>query len=65
MILISLDVIALFTNIPTTLVITALDKRWDLISKNCKLPKKEFLGAVKLVLKLDSNYFCFDDQLYR
>jgi len=39
------------------------DKRWDLISKNCKLPKKEFLGAVKLVL--DSSYFFFNDLLYR
>ena len=50
-------------NIPTTLLIAALDKKWDLISKNCKFPKKEFLGTVKLVL--DSSYFSFDGQLYR
>jgi len=54
-------VIVLFINIPTTLVIVTLDKRWDLILKNCKLSKKKFLGAVKLVL--DSSYFSFDGQL--
>ncbi|KYN10015.1 hypothetical protein ALC57_17849, partial [Trachymyrmex cornetzi] len=58
--LVSLDVISLYTNIPTDLVIDALSNRWDFICKNCNLPKNEFIKAVRLVL--DSTFFTFDNQ---
>lgn len=61
--LISLDVISLFTNIPTDLAITSLMKRWEYISKNCNLTKKEFLIAIKIIL--DSTYFTFNKKTYQ
>jgi len=61
--LISLDVISLFANISLDLAIESLTKRWILISKNCEIPKKEFLGAIRLIL--DSTFFAFDNQIYR
>ncbi|XP_039309325.1 uncharacterized protein LOC120358632 [Solenopsis invicta] len=62
-ILISLDVVSLFTNIPIELAINSISNRWEYISKNCKIPKAEFLNAVRFVL--ESTYFKFDDITYK
>jgi len=59
--LISLDVVSLFTNVPTDL--ENILKRWSSISDNCDIPKDEFLGAVRLIL--DSTFFIFDNQIYK
>ncbi|XP_071579195.1 uncharacterized protein [Temnothorax nylanderi] len=56
-ILISLDVTALFTNIPKELVIMGIKKRWDDISQNTKMNLTQFLHAVELVLGSTSFYF--------
>jgi len=53
-ILISLDV-SLFTNIPIDLTIESVSKRWQLLDKQCNVPKNEFVGAVRFVL--DSTFF--------
>jgi hypothetical protein len=49
-ILVSFDVINLFTNIPIELAIEGLSKRWCHIEKNTTIPKGEFLEAIKFVL---------------
>jgi len=48
--LISLDVVSLFTNVPLGLAIDGVSKRWTHITKNIKLPQKEFLEVVEFVL---------------
>ncbi|KAG5321350.1 GBLP protein, partial [Pseudoatta argentina] len=42
--LIALDVVSLFTNIPTDIVLDCINDNWNFISKKCKLSKKEFLN---------------------
>jgi len=49
-ILISLDVVSLFTNIPIDLTIGSVSKRRQLLDKQCNIPKNEFVGAVRFVL---------------
>jgi len=61
--LISLDVISLFTNISTDSALDSISKRWCFISKECNIPKDEFLKAVPLIL--NSSYFTFDNCIYK
>jgi len=61
--LLSLDVKSLFTNIPSELVIEAINNRWLYIEKATKITKKEFISAVKFIL--DSTYFTFDKVIYK
>jgi len=61
--LISLDVVALFTNIPIDLALKSLENRWNFIGASCNIPKDEFLGAVRLIL--DSTYFSFNNLTYK
>lgn len=51
----SLDVISLFTNVPTELAIKGIGRRWHHIEKNTSIPYKEFLAGIHLVL--DSTFF--------
>jgi len=61
--LLSLDVVSLFTNVPTELAVNSIHKRWNLISQHCNIPRDEFVGAVRFVL--DSTFFKFDNQYYK
>jgi len=45
-ILLSLDVISLFTNIPQVLVIVGISNRWAMIEKNTNIFIDEFISAV-------------------
>ncbi|XP_011879094.1 PREDICTED: uncharacterized protein LOC105568230 [Vollenhovia emeryi] len=58
----SLDVTALFTNIPKELVVEAIKKRWSEISPNTLLNLPQFLHAIELIL--NSTSFKFDGQFY-
>jgi len=62
-VLISLDVISLFTNIPLDLAIESVSKRWDYIASGCSIPREEFLCALRLIF--DSTYFQFDGTIYK
>jgi len=62
-ILISLDVISLFTNVPQDLAINSILKRWTLIALKTSIPKEEFIGAIKLILS--SSFFVFNNKIYR
>jgi len=53
--LVSLDVISLFTNVPTELIIDIIDEKWSLIEKHSSFPKVELIRAIKLVLQ--STFF--------
>jgi len=61
-ILISLNVVSLFTNIPIDLV-ESVSKKWQLLDKQCNIPKNEFVGAVRFVL--DSTFFKFNQKIYK
>ncbi|XP_071580435.1 uncharacterized protein [Temnothorax nylanderi] len=61
-ILISLDVTALFTNIPKDLVCEGVRKRWHHISQYTKLNLAQFLHAIELILQ--STSFGFDGEFY-
>ncbi|XP_011882019.1 PREDICTED: uncharacterized protein LOC105569853 [Vollenhovia emeryi] len=61
-ILLSLDVTALFNNIPKELVIKAIEKRWQEISQKTFFNLKQFLYATELVLS--STSFSFNGQFY-
>ncbi|XP_037052022.1 uncharacterized protein LOC119085679 [Bradysia coprophila] len=62
-VLISLDVVSLFTKIPKDLVVSAVNKRWTKIKKFTNLPKDEFI--VGLTMVLDECCFQFDGKFYR
>ncbi|XP_011861707.1 PREDICTED: uncharacterized protein LOC105558566, partial [Vollenhovia emeryi] len=61
-ILLSLDVTALFNNIPKELVIKAIEKRWLEISQKTFFNLQQFLYAIELVLS--STSFSFNGQFY-
>jgi len=62
-VLVSLDAVSLFTNIPIDLAIESVSRRWIHISSCCQIPKNEFITALHLIL--DSTYFTFNDKLYK
>ncbi|XP_025268300.1 uncharacterized protein LOC112639226 [Camponotus floridanus] len=61
-VMISLNVTALFTNIPKDLIVTAVTKRWSHIAPNTKLYLAQFLHAIETVL--DSTSFSFNGNFY-
>lgn len=65
--LISLDVVTLFTNVPTDLAIMGINKRWRFLKLHTKITK-EFIRAMatsNFFFVLDSTYFAFDHTIYR
>ena len=61
--LVSLDAVSLFTNIPLDKAIDGIAKRWHFISNHIDIPKNEFLIAVNLVLR--STFFTFNSIIYQ
>ena len=61
-VLLSLDVISLFTNISNELVLIDLEKRWELIKNNTSISKKSFLNAVEFIFK--STFFKLYHKFY-
>jgi len=59
----SLDVISLFTNVPTDLVLESITKRWELIAYNTKIPIDQFIKAIKFIM--NSTVFTFNKILYK
>jgi len=54
--------VSLFTNIPINLAMDSVSNRWSHISKGIKIPKNEFLKALKLILE---SYFKFNNIIYK
>ena len=62
-ILVSLDIISLFTNIPLELVLRSLDKRFHKIQSSSKIPFVNIIDIVKFLF--DNTYFLFDNTIYK
>jgi len=58
-VLLSLDVMSLFTKVSTDLIGNSIVKRWDHISCNTALPLNEFLTAISLII--NSTFFTFSN----
>jgi len=62
-ILVSFDVVSLFTNVPLDLALHSIEKRWINIGHLTKIPMNEFLTAVRFVLS--STFFTFNNIIYK
>ena len=62
-VIISLDVVSLFTNIPIDLVNNSIENRWDDIKNHSDIPKEQFLKLTDFVF--DSTYFSYDNKFYK
>ncbi|XP_055912316.1 uncharacterized protein LOC129946222 [Eupeodes corollae] len=63
-VLVSFDVISLFTNIPVQLAINIIKKKWDTISRHTKISQTKFIEIMDFCLK-DNNYLQFKDIIYK
>lgn len=61
-ILVSFDVVSLYTNIPIELAIKSIKEKWNLIKNFTAIPEKEFIEATKLCL--NSTFFQFNNQFF-
>lgn len=62
-VLISLDVVSLFTNIPIELLLEILELYWHLIEPNTTITKKNFFKLISFVC--DNCYFRFNNDYYQ
>lgn len=61
-ILISLDVVSLFTNIPKMLVITIIKTKWQFLKAYTDVPLKTLVKLIEFCF--NSSYFKFEDKFY-
>lgn len=61
-VIISLDVVSLFTNLSIKLVKKSLEKKWNLIQQHTNLNKTEFWKVIEFIF--ESNVFLFDNNVY-
>jgi len=61
--LISLDVVSLFTNVPTELIGISIVRKWNHISHNTKIPMEKFITAVSMII--DSTFVTFNNKYYK
>lgn len=61
--LFSLDIVSLYTNIPTDLAKEITRKRWNEIQEHTTLPIEEFLQALELTL--NSTFFQYNNTFYK
>jgi len=62
-VLLSLDVTALFTNVPLDLAMDGISNRWVHIKQFTNISRNDFLMAIKFVLS--STYFTFNNIIYK
>lgn len=61
-VVVSFDVVSLYSNIPLDLVIEVIHNKWNSISNHTNIPEDEFVDLVKFVF--DSNYFTYNNTFY-
>ncbi|XP_057340580.1 uncharacterized protein LOC130677745 [Microplitis mediator] len=61
-VLVSLDVVSLFTNIPKELVLSTIEENWDEFKTVIRIPKDKLIELVKMCF--DTSYFTFKDEYY-
>lgn len=62
-VLVSFDVVSLFTNIPLQLLIDSISDKWSSISQHCKIPYFRFIKLVDFIFH--STYFTFNNRFYK
>lgn len=62
-VIVSLDVVSLFSNIPINLVLNSIEKRWDTISSYCNIAYEKFIEIIEFIF--NTTYFTFDDIFYK
>ncbi|XP_072380742.1 uncharacterized protein [Diabrotica undecimpunctata] len=60
--LVSFDVISLFSNLPLSVVLTSIHKHWDIIQPSSQISWEVFSKLLKLVF--ETNYLIFNNQFY-
>lgn len=63
-VLVSFDVVSLFTNIPVQLCTKIIEREWDRLKSYTDIPMKKFLEMLKFCIE-DNNYFSFNGNLHR
>ncbi|XP_044764498.1 uncharacterized protein LOC123321057 [Coccinella septempunctata] len=61
-ILVSLDVVSLFTNVPKDLVVELTKSRWSYIAAYTDMTKEMFIRVIEFIFQ--SSYFSFNDEIY-
>lgn len=62
-VMISLDVVSLFTNIPKVLVCEIIEEKWEVLKTVTTLNKNQLISMINSII--DSCYFTYDDKIYR
>lgn len=62
-VMLSLDVTALFTNVPNCLVIRSIKSRWEKFKNCCNIPWKEMEIALNMIQR--STFFQFNNKCYQ
>lgn len=62
-VLISLDVVSLFTNIPLELVVTIIEDKWSFIKDFCNFDLSSFITLIRFIF--NNCYFSFHDRFYK
>lgn len=62
-VIISLDVVSLFSNIPLDLVIKSIQDKWQDISNSCNMTQNKFIDIIKFIF--DTTYFQYDNIFYK
>ncbi|XP_072401571.1 uncharacterized protein [Diabrotica undecimpunctata] len=62
-VLVSFDVVSLFTNLPLSSVLTSLRNHWNQIQPHSPISWETFSELLKLIF--DTNYLIFNDKYYR
>ena len=61
-VIISLDVINLFTNIPLDMVVMIVENNWNLLAAHCKFDVRAFVSMLKFIF--ENTCFSFQDVVY-
>lgn len=62
-VIISLDVVSLFNNIPHQMAIQTINSKWNNISQHCKLTQRQFINIIKFLF--NSSYFTYKNNFYK
>lgn len=61
-VIVSLDVVSLFTNISLERTITVIEENWQLVAIHTSMPKASFVEIIRFLF--DSNFFSFNNTIY-
>ena len=62
-VVVSFDVVSLFTSIPLDLVISIIVDEWDRVARHTTIHEKTFVELLEFVCK--NTYFSYDNNFYR